>query len=424
MKTTLALILAGGRVDELSVLTLYRPKSALPFGALYRVIDFPLSNLMNSGIERIGILSQYRSDSLINHIGSGAAWDMLGSNRGIRILPPMKGTRSSDWYRGTADAVYQNMEFIEHYDPDYVLILSGDHVYQMDYQNLIDFHEAMQADLTVSFVKVDETGAERFGQGVIADDDPYGGRLLRYVEKPSNVISPWASMTIYLFNRDALEFIMEEMMRPPATEHFGRDIFPVLLDKKNVFGYKFSGSWAYTRTIDEYWQANMSLLADKPEIDLTGWQLRTNLDNERIRDRAPTIMGQDAIVQQSIVQSGCRIDGVVKNSVLFPGVQVEKDSLVENSILMFDTIVKSGTVLNRVIADVEVTVGENAKVGVGKLAGTNIEYPDLLSSGITVIGRNTCIPSGMTIGRNCIIYPNKKDTYFTTSRIPSGRTFK
>ncbi len=424
MKKILALILAGGRVDELSVLTLYRPKSALPFGGLFRVIDFPLSNLMHSGIERIGILSQYRSDSLINHIGSGAAWDMVGSNRGISILPPMKGTRSSDWYKGTADAVYQNMEFIEHHSPDLILILSGDHVYNMDYQHLIDFHEAMAADLTVSFVKVDEMGADRFGQGVIADDDPRGGRLLRYVEKPSNVISPWASMTVYLFNRDALDFVMEEMMRPPATDHFGRDIFPVLLDKKVVFGYKFLGPWAYTRTIDEFWQANMSLLAEKPEIDLAGWQLRTNLDNERIRDRAPSIMGPEATVSRSVIQSGCRIDGVVKNSILFPGVHVEKDGIVENSILMFDTIVKQRAELNRVITDVEVSIGEDAKVGIGKLTGTNIEYPDLLNSGITVIGRNTCIPAGMSIGRNCIIYPNKKESYFTESRIPSGRTLK
>jgi len=246
MKTTLALILAGGRVDELSVLTLYRPKSALPFGGLFRVIDFPLSNLLHSGIERIGILSQYRSDSIINHIGSGAGWDMIGSQRGITMLPPMKGTQSSDWYKGTADAVFQNRDYVMRYDPDYVLILSGDHVYSMDYQKMIAFHERMEADVTCAFVEVPEDGKERYGQGLISGDDPEGGRLTRYVEKPSESISAWASMTIYLFNRDALRYIMDEMMRPPSTEHFGRDILPVLIDKKKVCGYKFRGPWAYT----------------------------------------------------------------------------------------------------------------------------------------------------------------------------------
>jgi glucose-1-phosphate adenylyltransferase len=424
MKKILALILAGGRVDELSVLTLFRPKSALPIGGLYRVIDFPLSNLMHAGIERVGILSQYRSDSLINHIGSGASWDMVGRDRGISILPPMKGNRSSDWYKGTADAVYQNMEFIDRYDPDYILILSGDHVYKMDYQDLIDFHESRQADVTISFVKVDGPGADRFGQGVIEEEDQRGGCLNRYVEKPSSLISPWASMTIYLFSRDALSFVMEEMMRPPATEHFGRDIFPVLLDKKKVCGYKFQGPWAYTRTIDEYWQANMNLLEEKPEIDLDGWQLRTNPDNERFRDRAPAIVGPEAQVQQSIIQNGCLIEGVVKNSILFPGAKVKRNSVVENSILMFDTVIEAGAKLDKIITDVEVTIGQDAKVGIGKLGGTNMEYPDLLSSGITVIGRNTCIPANISIGRNCIIYPNKKESYFSSVKIPSGRTLK
>ncbi len=244
MKKTLAMILAGGRVDELSVLTLYRPKSALPFGGMYRVIDFPLSNLMHSGIERIGILSQYRSDSLITHIGSGRSWDMVGSQRGVHLLPPMKGTVSSDWYRGTADAVYQNKEFVYRHNPDYVLILSGDHVYKMDYAEMIAFHEEVKADVTVAFVNAEGDGLDRFGQGVIEDGHSKGGRLLRYVEKPSQPLSSWASMTIYLFSLSALQYVLDEMMKPPATEHFGRDILPVLLEKKRVFGYKFHGAWA------------------------------------------------------------------------------------------------------------------------------------------------------------------------------------
>jgi len=424
MKKTLAMILAGGRVDELSVLTLFRPKSALPFGGLYRVIDFPLSNLMNSGIERAGILSQYRSDSLIHHIGSGAGWDMIGSQRGITILPPMKGTRSSDWYRGTADAVYQNMEFISHYAPDYILVLSGDHVYQMDYLELIQFHERMGADVTAAFVQVPAEGADRFGQGMIGDEDEMGGRLKRYVEKPAQLISRWASMTIYLFSREALSYVMDEMMRPPATEHFGRDILPVLLDQKKVYGYKFKGHWAYTRTIDEYYQANMDLLEDKPKLDIANWQVRTNLDNEHIRDRSPAVIGGDASCVKSLLHHGCIVEGRVERSVLFPGVRVEAGAEVRDSILMYNSIVRRDARVSRVVTDVEVMIGEGARVGSTQGKGVNKEYPDLLSSGITVIGRNTRLPANLQVGCNCILYPNKVETDFKMTPIADGRTIK
>lgn len=424
MKKTLAMILAGGRVDELSVLTLYRPKSAVPFGGLYRVIDFPLSNLMHSGIERVGILSQYRSDSLINHVGSGASWDMIGSQRGVTMLPPMKGTRSSDWYSGTADAVYQNMEFILRYNPDYVIILSGDHVYKMDYRDMIDFHEQMQADLTISFVEVPDEGAQRFGQGVMEEESEKGGRLIRYIEKPSQILSNWASMTLYLFNLECLSWVMDEMMRPPATEHFGRDIFPVMLDKKMVYGYKYRGAWAYTRTLDEYWAENMRLLDENSPLYIDEWMVRTNLDNERIRDRSPAILGPEARVQKSIVGNGCLIDGTVKNSVLFPGVKAEKGSVIQDSILMFDTQIHKGARLDRVICDVEVNAGEGTIIGYGETKSANSEYPDLLSSGITIIGRNCRIPDNMRIGRNCIIYPNKTEKDFSSKQMAQGRTHK
>lgn len=424
MKTTLALILAGGRVDELSVLTLYRPKSALPFGGLYRVIDIPLSNLMHSGIDRVGILSQYRSDSLINHIGSGAGWDMIGSQRGITMLPPMKGTRSSDWYRGTADAVYQNMEFVLRNKPDYVMVLSGDHIYKMDYQELIQFHERMEADVTAAFVQVSEDGIERFGQALIGDETKEGGHLLSYVEKPRQIISSWASMTIYLFNLDALVYIMDEMMQPPATEHFGRDILPVLLDKKRVFAYKFYGAWAYTRTIDEYYQANMDLLEEKTKLNIEDWMIRTNLDNEHIRDRAPAIFGPNAVCHKALIHHGCEIYGTVKNSILFPGVRIEEGAVVENSILMYNNHVYEGAHVNRVIADVEVIIGANSRVGNNESEGSNKEYPDILKSGITVIGRNTHLPPQMQVGGNCIIYPNKKESDFTKTQVVNGRTIK
>jgi glucose-1-phosphate adenylyltransferase len=424
VKKTIAMILAGGRVDELSVLTLFRPKSSLPFGGLYRVIDFPLSNLMHSGVEKVGVLSQYRSDSLMNHIGSGTSWDMMGSQRGIHLLPPMKGTASSDWYKGTADAVYQNKEFIFRNQPDYVIVLSGDHVYKMDYGKMIAFHQAMKADVTVAFVKPMSTGMERFGQGVIEEGHEQGGRLLRYVEKPNHSISDWASMTIYLFSTDALRFVMDEMMRPPATEHFGRDILPVLLDKKRVFGYKFQGAWAYSRTIDEYWAANMSLLDENSPLNIDQWLVRTNLDNERVRDRAPAIIGAHASIRQSRVNHGCVIEGTVIHSILFPGVRVAAGCVVEDSILFYNTRVAKNVRLQKVITDVDVCIDENAVIGGGRLQGSNKEYPDLLNSGTTIIGRNTTIPAAAQIGCNCIIYPNKNDQDFSGRIMASGRTLK
>lgn len=424
MKNILAMILAGGRVDELSVLTLYRPKSALPFGGLYRVIDFPLSNLEHSGIEKVGVLSQYRSDSLLSHIGSGAAWDMVGSRRGIHLLPPMKGTVSSDWYKGTADAVYQNKDFIFRNQPDYVLVLSGDHVYKMDYGEMLAFHQAMKADVTVAFVRPEDRGMERFGQGVMEEGREQGGRLLRYVEKPSQPISEWASMTVYLFSADALHFVLDEMMKPPSTEHFGRDILPVLLDRKRVFGYKFHGAWAYSRTIDEYWAANMSLLQDRPALDIDRWQVRTNLDNERVRDRAPAVIGAGAQVRNSRIHHGCVVEGTVVNSILFPGVKVAAGSMVKDSILFYDTRVAAHARVTKVITDVEVTIGAQAVVGGARRPGANKEYPDLLSSGITLVGRNTVIPVRAQIGANCIIYPNKREQDFSGKMIAGGRTLK
>ena len=415
MKKTVALILAGGRVDELSVLTLYRPKAAVPFGGMYRVIDFALSNLFHSGIDRVGVLSQFRSDTLINHIGSGIAWDMVGSTRGITLLPPMKGTRSSDWYTGTADAVYQNIDFIKAHHPDHVLILSGDHVYKMDYQDMIQYHEQVGADVTLAFVKVTETGAERFGQAVIEDHDEHGGRVLRYVEKPSQLISPWASMTIYLFSMEALLFILEHMMNPPQTEHFGRDIFPVLLQQKKVYGYKFQGTWAYTRTIPEYWQANMSLLMPNPAIDLEKWQVRTNLENQRVRDRAPTLHGSKGEVYNSLIHTGCRINGTVKNSILFSGVTVEEGAIVEDSILIYNTTIEKNAHLQNVITDSEVIAGRGSHVGRIRSEGRNLAYPDIVSTGTTLIGRGTRIPPGIEIGHSCIIYPDKKESDFESS---------
>lgn len=426
MVKVMAMMLAGGRVDELSVLTLFRPKSSVPFGGLYRVIDFPLSNLMHSGIERVGILSQYRPLSLMTHIGSGSSWDMIGRNRGIRILPPFQGYQDHDWYKGTADAVYQNLDFIRYFQPDLVLVLSGDHVYQMDYQPLIQYHLDNEADLTLAFVQVPWEQANRFGLGVMEKGDDKrsneGGRVIEYLEKPERPVSNWASLTIYLFKRSVLESVLIENAENDTCYEFGRNIIPPMVINNRVYGYKFFDYWGYTRTVDEYWKTNMELLGDAPVIDLEAWKVRTNLDHKAIRERQPTVIGPEADIRNSLIYNGSHINGKVVNSILFPGVRLARGSEVHNSILMFDTQVGEEVWLDKVITDGGVRIDSGCQSGVREYNPPNENYPDLLASGITLVGRDTHLPSGVTIGKNCIIYPKLPRDHFQTKNISSGKT--
>lgn len=408
----------------MSVLTLMRPKSAVPFGGMYRVIDFALSNLMNSGVERVGILSQYRSYSLMNHIGIGAWWDFVGRHRCASLLPPSTGYKDSDWYKGTADAVYQNLDFIAEHNPKYVLILSGDHIYHMNYQQLLNFHMDKQADLTVAFLPISPETCSRFGVAEIDDEgDDRGGQILQYIEKPPKSDLHWASMTIYLFNTAVLLEVLEENARETSHE-FGRDIIPKMLQNYRVYGYKFFEYWGYARTIDEYWQTNMDLLGNLPKIDLEQWQLRTNLDHNRLRDRPPAYIAEGAIIEDSFVHNGCRIDGEVHHSILFAGVKVEKGAQVRDSILLFDTVVKSGSILNKVITDIEVSIGSRCYIGYGEEITPNRDHPELLNSGITIVGLQTSVPEGTQIGRNCIVYPYLKEINFPQKTFESGVTIK
>ncbi|MEJ2690038.1 MAG: sugar phosphate nucleotidyltransferase [Deltaproteobacteria bacterium] len=390
---TLAMILAGGRVNELSVLTAYRPKSAVPFGGFARVIDFPLSSLMHAGLDRVAILSQYRCYSLINHIGTGAAWDMIGRYRGISILPPFQGSSSSSWYKGSADAVFQNLDFVRFHDPEEILILSGDHVYQMDYREVIDYHRQKDADLTVACLQVPMERAHRFGVADIDDEDgELGGRLLRYAEKPERPEFNWASLTVYCFKPKALYEALEINARLDESFEFGRDIIPRMMqEQKRVFGFKFYGYWGYTRTIEEYWQTSMDLLRENPKIDLEKWDIRTNLEHRNIRDCQPLIAGEQAEIADSLVYNGCIIEGKVERSILFPGVHVKAGALVKDSVLFFDNIVGHNARLNKVVSDVNVTFGNGVRVG------------DADSDLISVVGwnnhllDNTMVAAGLTI---------------------------
>lgn len=411
MANLLALILAGGRVDELDVLTYFRPKSVMPFGALYRIIDFPMSNLMNSGIEKVGILSQYRPLRLIGHIANGQPWDMAGRNRFATILPPFKGREASDWYKGTADALYQNLDFIKMNNPDLILILSGDHIYKMDYQELISFHLEKQADVTIGFTPLPKEGANRFGQAAIEGWSRRGGKVTRYAEKPKKRFLDWASLTIYLFNPPVLYQALEANAAKESHE-FGKDIIPALLGNFRVFGFKHYGYWGYSRTLDEYWQTNMDLLGKRPRINLPSWQVMTNMTDRSIRDCQPTIVGPSALIENTLFYSGCTLKGKVINSVLFPGVTVEEGAVVKDSILFFDTVIEREARVARAITDIEVKVGARARLG------------DDSRGALCVVGTRSSIPDETIIHQGVTVHPNLNTSRFTKNEYAAGEVVR
>lgn len=413
--TTLAMILAGSRVDELNVLTYFRPKSAVPFGGFGRVIDFSLSNLMNSGIEQVALLSQYRSYSLINHIGTGAAWDMIGRYRKVSILPPYQGSEATDWYRGSADAIFKNLDFVQFHSPEEILILSGDHIYKMDYQDLIDYHTKKDADLTIAFTQVPKKDAHRFGLGLIDDEDgEEGGRVTKYWEKPESPESDWASMTVLCFKPDVLYKALE-MNQKKGSFQFGKDIIPALLDKNfKVYGYKFCGYWGYTRTIDEYWQSNMDMLGEDPAIDLEKWVFRTNLDHRKIRDNEPALFGDGAVVHNSLVYNGCKVGGTVKNSILFPGVHVKKGAVVENSVIFFNNKIGANCRFNKVVSDVNNVFEQSVIAGPEELKQ---------NTPVTVLGWNNVFPAHLEIGEGATVYPNLAELNWP-EKIPAGEVLR
>lgn len=406
MAQVLAMILAGGRVGELDVLTFFRPKSVLPYGGLYRVIDFPMSNLMHSDIENVGILSQYRPFELISHIANGEPWDMTGRQRRAVILPPFQGRGSSDWYKGTADAVYQNIDFIRLNDPEIVIVLSGDHIYRMDYRRVIEFHMEKKADLTIAFTRVPPERSSRFGLAHIEDEDPRGGRVTEYKEKPKSSNLEWASLTIYVFKTELLISALKDNAMSSSHE-FGKDIIPALLKKHRVYGYKHAGYWGYTRTIEEYYRTSMDILGFKPKVDIRAWELRTNMANDSIRDRKPAFVGASAKIRDSFFSCGCSIEGTVRNSILFPGVCVEKGAVVEDSILFFDSRVKARAEVIRTIADSACTVSEHARIGDSGHA-------------LTVIGMETVVPENVRIAGGATVHPKLRAGVFTKSRYAAG----
>ncbi|HET6819658.1 MAG TPA: glucose-1-phosphate adenylyltransferase, partial [Candidatus Limnocylindria bacterium] len=369
----LTLILAGGEGERLSVLSQVRAKPGVPFGGKYRIIDFALSNVVNSGLTDVAVLTQYAPRSLIDHIGVGRPWDLDRSHGGVALLQPYIGRgRTRDWYRGTADAVLQNLEFIADREPELVLVLAGDHVYKMDYRPFIETHRAKGAEVTCAVRTVPLEEAHRFG---ILETDAEG-RVTAFVEKPPNPTSNLVSMGVYVFDWPTLRDILS-----PDRVDFGRDVLPWMVDAgRRVISYEFKGYWQDVGTVESYWRTSLDLLSDQPGIELNdlGWLIYT-----RSEERPPARLGPHATVTRSMVSHGCVIDGAVEHSILSPGVRIGAGAVVRDSIVMFDTTVGEGAVLDRAIVDKDCLIGEGARIGHGTDLRPNREEPERLYAGIT-----------------------------------------
>jgi glucose-1-phosphate adenylyltransferase len=425
MRSVVALILAGGQGERLSVLSRERAKPAVPFGGKYRIIDFTLSNCVNSGIYDVAVLTQYRPHSLNDHIGIGRPWDLDRTHRGVRLMQPFLGRRDSDWYKGTADAVHQNLAFVTtQRDDEVMLILSGDHVYRMDYRQMLQFHEDKGADATVAVFEVPLDEASRFGTLVTDDRD----RVVSFDEKPARPRSSLISMGIYLFEKDVLQERLAEDTTESTAHDFGRDIIPSMVGRDRVYAYRFDDYWRDVGTIESYWDANMGLLEDPPEFDLyePQWVIHT-----RSEERPPARVLSEARVARSLISHGCTIYGRVEHSVLSPGVTVGAGAVIRDSIIMTDAVIGPGAQVDRAILDKEVQVAQGAIVGFGEANVPNRLESERLNTGITIVGKRASIPAGTRVGRNCMIDAGVRESDFrgatliasgesVVSHVPSG----
>ncbi len=412
------IILAGGQGERLSILSAHRAKPAVPFGGKYRIIDFALSNAVNSGFYDILVLTQYRPTSLHDHIGTGKPWDLDRQNAvGVRMISPYLGRRGADWYRGTADAVYQNIAQLRELRAEHTIVLGGDHIYKMDYRPMVARHLRAKADVTIGLQEVPIADAHRFG---IATRD-VGGRIVDWHEKPKKPASNLASTGFYVFRTETLiERLIEDAAIAGSRHDFGGDIVPrMIAEGDRVYGHPFDGYWRDVGTIQSYHDANMELLAEPPAIDLydRAWPIYTKTEG-----RPPGLIGTRAHVAQSLISHGCRVHGTVERSVLSPGVLVEEGAVVRDSIVMFDAAIGAGAVLDRVIVDKEVVIGSGAQVGVGDDQTPNETEPSRLNTGITIVGKRAHVPHGVRIGRNCRIDPSVDPEDFTLADLPSGTT--
>ena len=387
-KECVVMLLAGGQGSRLYALTKKTAKPSVSFGGKYRIIDFPLSNCTNSGLDTVGVLTQYQPLYLNDYIGTGLPWDLDRTFGGVKILPPYQGQNGSDWYKGTANAIWQNMEFINRYDAEYVLILSGDHIYKMDYDKMLAYHKKQGADCTIAVIDVPKEEASRFG---IMSANP-DGSIYKFTEKPKNPDSTLASMGIYIFNKSKLEsYLREDSLDPNSSNDFGKNVIPAMLAAgEKMYAYAFEGYWKDVGTIDSLWEANMDLLGEKPVLSLAdeSWRIYS-----RQEAAGPQYISGDAVVTNSTLTAGCEIYGTVKNSVLSAGVKVGAGAVVEDSVIMDNVVIEAGAVVKYAILDSGVRVGKNAKVGADRAT----------AAGIAVVGADVAVPDGKVIEAGAMI---------------------
>lgn len=391
-KEMIAMLLAGGQGSRLGVLTAKVAKPAVAFGGKYRIIDFPLSNCINSGIDTVGVLTQYQPLRLNAHIGIGISWDLDRNFGGVTILPPYEKSSNSEWYTGTANAIYQNLDYIETYHPDYVLILSGDHIYKMDYEVMLDYHKEHKADVTIAAMPVPIEEASRFGVVVAGEN----GQISEFQEKPPEPKSNLASMGIYIFSWPVLKEALVALKNEPGCD-FGKHIIPYCHEKgQRLFAYEYNGYWKDVGTLGSYWEANMELIDIVPEFNLYEeyWKIYTNSGI-----LPPQYISGQAVIERSIIGNGSEIYGEVRNCVIGSGVIIGEGAVVRDSIIMKDTVIGKGCVVDKAIIAENCEIGENVTLGIGSDIPNKLK-PAIYSFGLVTIGENTTVPPGVQIGKN------------------------
>ena len=413
-KEMIAMLLAGGQGSRLGVLTSKVAKPAVAFGGKYRIIDFPLSNCINSGVDTVGVLTQYQPLRLNTHIGIGIPWDLDRNIGGVTVLPPYEKSSNSEWYTGTANAIYQNLEYMESYNPEYVLILSGDHIYKMDYEVMLDFHKANNAEVTIAVMPVPIEEASRFGI-MIADENH---RITEFEEKPEHPRSTLASMGIYIFNWKTLKEALIAMADQPALD-FGKHVIPYCHEKgAPLYAYEFTGYWKDVGTLSSYWEANMELIDIVPEFNLYEeyWKIYTKSEIQ-----PPDYIAGDSVVERSIIGEGSDIYGEVYNSVIGCGVTIGKGTVIRDSIIMNQTQIGEGCEINKAIIAENVVVGNQVKLGVGEET-ENDTAPHIYNHGLVTIGEKSVIPDGISVGKNSVISGVTAAADYEDSQLASGKT--
>lgn len=413
-KEVVAMLLAGGQGSRLGILTTHVAKPAVSFGGKYKIIDFPLSNCINSGIDTVGVLTQYQPLKLNRHIGIGIPWDLDKNYGGVTVLPPYVSRDNNAWYTGTANAVYQNIPFLDYYNPEYVLILSGDHIYKMDYEMMLNQHKKRNADATIAVIQVPLDEAHRFG--IMNTDEEL--RIVEFEEKPANPKSDLASMGIYIFSWKVLRQALISAEESYSDSDFGKHIIPKMLEQNyELFAYKFEGFWKDVGTLEAYWQANMQLIDLIPEFNLyeAYWKIYTKNEIQ-----PPQYIAKGAVVDTCILGEGTEVHGEVYHSVIGSNVRIMEGAIIRDAIIMSDAVIEAGAQIYRGIIAEGAVIGAGSKIGIGDNT-INEEYPKVYDSGLSVIGEKTVLPAGVVVGKNCAVYGLVSELDFPDNQLASGK---